>query len=250
MTEKTKKVMGCVVLLSLTLWTISYFNSDNLPGSEDILDDLLMEPVQIISEKEPFEVKRKEIVYTVEPLYFYELYGIVVSYNNSNKWYDYYHKRWNDYLNIRDICVIWGSNTNNGIYDEIDFSNGPWTCYCKTMNMDAWGAFDMSRLSNNHLLATDEFASKNIMDARVGDQIYFKGYLSSYSHNQGFKRGTSTVRTDKGNGACETVFVTDFQILKEANSVWRDLHSFSYFMLIISTIAWFIAFMKAPISYR
>ena len=88
------------------------------------------------------------------------------------------------------------------------------------------------------------------MDAKVGDQIYFKGYLSNYSHNQGFKRGTSTVRTDKGNGACETVFITDFQILKEANMVWRGLHTFFFIMLIISAIAWFIAFMKAPISFR
>ncbi len=77
------------------------------------------------------------------------------------------------------------------------------------------------------LLATDEFVAKDIMEATVGDQIYFKGYLSHYSHNQGFKRGTSIVRTDRGNGACETVFITDFQILKEANIVWRGLHAFS-----------------------
>ncbi len=247
MIEKTKKIMGCIVLLSFALWVISYFISDNLPGSEDILDELLMEPVQMIINKESFEVKRKEIIYTVEPLYSYELYGMVVSYNNSDKWYDYYHKQWKDYLNIRDICVIWGSNVNNELYKEIDFSHGSWTCYCKTTNTDAWKAFNMSRLSNNHLLATDEFISKKIMDAKVGDQIYFKGYLSRYSHNQGFKRGTSTVRTDKG---CETVFLTDFQILREANSAWRGIHSFSFFMLVISAIAWFIAFMKSPINFR
>ncbi len=250
MIENTKKITGYIALLSLTIWTISYFVSDNLPGSEEILGELLMDPIQIISNKEPFEVKRKEIVYTVEPLYSYELYGMVVSYNNSNKWYDYYHKQWKDYLNIRDLCVIWGSNTDNELYKKIDFSNGSWTCYCKSTNMGAWQAFDMSRLSNNHLLATDEFVSKKTMDAKVGDQIYLKGHLSNYSHNQGFKRGTSTVRTDKGNGACETIYLTDFEILKEANVVWRDLHTFSFFILIISTIAWFIAFMKAPVCYR
>ncbi len=31
------------------------------------------------------------------------------------------------------------------------------------------------------LLATDEFVAKDIMEATVGDQIYFKGYLSHYS---------------------------------------------------------------------
>ena len=56
---------------------------------------------------------------------------------------------------------------------------------------------------------------------RVGDQVRFRGYLASYSNDTGSKRGTSTTRTDTGNGACETIFVEDFQILRGATSFWR-----------------------------
>jgi len=56
------------------------------------------------------------------------------------------------------------------------------------------------------------------METSVGDQIYFKGYLAEYAHsNRTFTRGTSTSRTDTGNGACETVYVEDYQILRQAN---------------------------------
>ena len=71
--------------------------------------------------------------------------------------------------------------------------------------------------------------SRRILKVRPGDQIYFKGYLVNYSQpaNQ-FFRGTSTVRDDTGNGACETVFVTDFKILKRANPVWRAVKPLAF----------------------
>jgi hypothetical protein len=36
-----------------------------------------------------------------------------------------------------------------------------------------------------------------------------------------FFRGSSTVRDDTGDGACETVYVNEFKILQRANPVWR-----------------------------
>ena len=34
-------------------------------------------------------------------------------------------------------------------------------------------------------------------------------------------RGTSTTRDDTGNGACETIYVTGFEIIGRANAGWR-----------------------------
>jgi hypothetical protein len=55
----------------------------------------------------------------------------------------------------------------------------------------------------------------------VGDQIRIKGYLSSYTNDSGSTRGTSTTRTDTGNGACETIYVEQFKIVEAATSYWR-----------------------------
>ena len=37
----------------------------------------------------------------------------MVSYNNSDAFGDLWHKRVQDYVNIRDLCVMWGENIND-----------------------------------------------------------------------------------------------------------------------------------------
>ncbi|MCX6558364.1 MAG: hypothetical protein NTW95_13195, partial [Candidatus Aminicenantes bacterium] len=59
-------------------------------------------------------------------------------------------------------------------------------------------------------------------------------YLVTYSQpaNQ-FMRGTSTVRDDVGDGACETVFVTDFSILQRANRIWQAVNPLTFVATIV-----------------
>ena len=37
----------------------------------------------------------------------------------------------------------------------------------------------------------------------------------------GFQRGSSTSRTDRGNGACETIYIDIFEVIEPATSYWR-----------------------------
>jgi hypothetical protein len=88
--------------------------------------------------------------------------------------------------------------------------------------------FTENCLSNNHLLPADEFIAAAVKRARKGDQVRLKGWLVSYGiKDTPYSRGSSTVRNDRGNGACEVVYVTEFEILREANPVWRRLHQLS-----------------------
>lgn len=50
--------------------------------------------------------------------------------------------------------------------------------------------------------------AKKLRSIRIGDQILITGQLASYrvASGSGIARGTSTVRTDTGNRACETIF--------------------------------------------
>ena len=54
-----------------------------------------------------------------------------------------------------------------------------------------------------------------------GDQIRVRGYLAGYTSAGGSRRGTSTTRTDTGDGACETIYVEHFNIVEAATSYWR-----------------------------
>jgi hypothetical protein len=219
---KSKALRLCF-LSCLLLWALSLYFKDRLPPPADIFSQLYRDPVQT-RENLPaaFTVSKKKVTYTVTPLFHYELYGLVVSQHRSDSLLDISHRRWNDYLNIKDLCVVWGKNIRSGIYREMKFWNRDFTCMCSFPDEEMASLFSPSHLSNNHILCADKNMSRRILRVRPGDQVYFKGYLVNYSQpaNQ-FSRGTSTERDDTGNGACETVYVTEFKILKRANPVWR-----------------------------
>ncbi len=230
-----KKIIKILLLISVTLFVYSYFRKDNLPNREDVLNQLHQAPVQTETDIAPFTKEEGGIIYNITPLYNYELYGLVVSYHHTKDWWDYYHKEWKDFINIKDICVLWGDNIKTEVYKQMKFKSGSWTCYHEfkpNTNQEIWSKFKNNSGSNNHLLSDDETINETIMDAKRGDQIYLKGYLVEYSHSEGFQRGTSTTRDDTGNGACETIYVTDFQILKKANPLWQSIYLFSKYSII------------------
>jgi hypothetical protein len=210
-------------LACLLLGILSLFFADSLPQQDEIFSQLYREPVQT-QEKLPaaFTVSKNKVTYLVTPLFNYELYGLVVSQHRSDSLLDISHRRWNDYLNIKDLCVVWGKNIRSGVYRQMEFWNRDFTCMCGFPDEKTAALFSPSHLSNNHILCADKETSRRILRVRPGDQVFFKGYLVTYSQpaNQ-FFRGTSTVRDDTGDGACETVYVTDFKILYRANPVWR-----------------------------
>jgi hypothetical protein len=198
--------------------------------------------VQHPVQRAAFEVVSQGVNYKVQPLYAYDLVGLVVSKHDAHTWWDYIHREANDSLNIVDLCVVWGNNVRNGGYADIAFSSGQFTCNFSTNSNEAYAAFDQTAVSNNHLLTDDPQLARVMLSVREGDQIHFRGYLSEYSHNHGFafKRGTSITRTDSGNGACETVYVEQFDILKAGGQPWRTLVCVAGVMLLLSLIAWFV----------
>ena len=214
------KVNNLVIAISFVVLMVSFWNRNDLPGNVEYVAGIAQEPSQLGTGKRPFDAVFKEVTYRVEPEYAYDITGMIVSYrhhdNNSRM-----HALANDHLNMLDVCVIWGDNLANERLHKIDFWNGIFTCNVKTRDQQAWDAFNMDQLSNNHLISDDDFVRRQVRKIRIGDQIRVRGYLASYSSGGGYKRGTSTTRTDTGDGACETIYVEDFEIVKPARSTWR-----------------------------
>lgn len=131
------------------------------------------------------------------------------------------HRLAGDHLNMLDVCVVWGDNAANSFLAEFNFWNGIFTCNYNTQSDEAWAAFDETAVSNNHLLSDDPFIRKQVQRLRVGDQIRISGKLVSYTSGTGSRRGTSTTRTDRGDGACETIWVESFENLRRTTGPWR-----------------------------
>jgi hypothetical protein len=225
-----------LLLLGVALW-----HSDALPPPAELVSALQDEPMQTAVRQAAFTTTSNGIDYTIQPLYEYDLAGLVVSKHDAKTWWDRLHREWNDNLNIVDLCVVWGNNARSGAYSDISFSSGQFTCNFSTRADAAYRAFDQTAISNNHLLTDRPDVAKLLRTVRVGDQIHFHGHLAEYSHHHGmeFKRGTSTVRTDTGNGACETVFLDSVEIIRAGGKRWRTLVWVASLMLAVGVFAWF-----------
>lgn len=227
----------CVI--SLAIMSYCWFYKDKLPQADFYNLSKLNEPIQIKTTKAPFEIRANRQRYLITPKFYYELEGVIVTYNNADQFGNIWHKkRWQDFINLRDLCVIWGSNVKTGIYHQMEFSSDSWTCWVSTKSRAAWQKFNPLKLSNNHVLVDNNQIKKILMSTELGDQIKFKGMLASYENlNNGFKRGTSIRRDDNGNGACETVYLNSIEIIKKANPGLRKIFTLSKFIFIFSLIA-------------
>jgi hypothetical protein len=205
---------------SSLLLLVAFWNRNALPAGIAFVPALEDEPKQRKVEERPFSVSYEGVEYSVDPQYAYELYGMVVSYRQHDG-ESTMHRRTNDHLNVADVCVVWSDTAMSPHLAKIDFWNGIFTCNFETRDDVAWAHFKTNQLSNNHLLSADVATRERIDDIRIGDQIRIKGQLASYGAVGGPVRGTSTTREDTGNGACETIFVDEFEIIAPAFSGWR-----------------------------
>jgi len=230
---KIKNGVTITLLVGMVLLFVALFQKDKLPDANQIRKSLYQEPKQTQTRALAFKTKIGDKTYTITPLYGYELWGLVVSYYDSTGWWDITHKfLWKDLLNVKDICVLYGFNVRTDAYKEMKFKSGSWTCHAKLSTERAQLQFFDRCLSNNHLLSDRKDVKKAVMRAKRGDQIYLKGYLAAYARSgSSFFRGSSTTRTDTGDGACETIYLEEFKILKKANTFWRILFSTATYLI-------------------
>ncbi|MCG6939695.1 MAG: hypothetical protein LJE69_00385 [Thiohalocapsa sp.] len=252
---ETWRVAGQLLLLallvSIAVALYSHWRRNQLPepGFYDL--HRLAEPRQTRTGRQPFQVEENGIVYSIQPVADYALDGVVVSLHDADAFTDiWHHNDWQDFLNIRDLCVVWGGNVAGGVIRDMYFHNGNWTCWAEARDSRLWARFNPYQLSNNHVLADDPAVRRAIRRVRVGDQIRFHGVLAKYAHGGGFSRGTSVTRTDSGNGACETVYIDEIEILRRPNRGWRLAYRVSLVTGIAALLGWVAVLALGPVARR
>jgi len=244
-----ERLFKWLLLASLIGLGLGYWQRDTLPDPGFYAGDSEQAPRQTKTRRPPFTAHAGDQTYRITPLFDYELRGMVVSQHHSDDWKDiYHHQDWQDFLNIKDICVIWGDNISSAVYQDLEFDNTTWTCWVYWPDGTTRRRFKDDQLSNNHLLADRPAVQQAILQARPGDQVQLRGVLASYANpGNGFQRGSSTSRSDRGNGACETIYVDDFRIVRTANSGWRKLYALCLWLAPISALGFFGLMMITPV---
>ncbi len=237
-----ERLLKLIMVLSLAVAVLAWFKREALPAPAQLSTELLRDPVQEQVRATPKQTTVGGVQYTIKPLYRYELWGLVVSRHDAKSFWDIAHKEWNDHLNVADLCVVYGANVKSAVYSDLDYWSDQWTCWVRGNSAEVMGRFSGEALSNNHLLTDSKSMAKKLRNLRIGDQIKLSGYLAEYSHNHGrpFFRGTSTTRTDTGNGACETIYVEDLELLRAGGGPWRVLWWVALLALAASVVTWFM----------
>lgn len=243
------KIFKWLLILSTLVFVTTYFYKDEMPDPDYYQNMSLTEPVQTKTHRDEFSVTANEQTYIIKPKFNYELQGVVVSHHNADDFGNiYHHKSWQDYINVRDICIIWGDNISSGVYKNMEFNSTTWTCWASWPDSETGRLFSMNQLSNNHLLATNDTIKQMLMSAETGDHIRIKGVLAEYSNpGNGFKRGTSISRDDTGNGACETIYIDEFDIITKANESIRSWNYAAKILALISLFGFLVTFFIAPV---
>jgi hypothetical protein len=226
-----------VLCVSAATLAVAFWKRNDLPPARDLLPQSAAEPSQKETSKRPFIAEYAGVQYAVEPKFAYELVGLVVSFRQHDG-ESLMHRSSNDHLNMADLCVTWGSTAASPHLGEISFWNGIFTCNFETRSQTAWESIRPQQISNNHLLSTDDFVRRQVGEVKIGDQVHIRGWLASYG-NGPHHRGTSTTREDTGDGACETIFVDDFEIVRSAFGPWRTAMYAALLVLAISIVVHF-----------
>lgn len=235
-----RKSVNAIVILSFIVLLVSFWNRNSLPASIEYVAAVADEPRQNTTKRKPFDANWDGTGYQIDPEYDYSLVGMIVSFRHHDD-NSRMHSLAGDHLNMLDVCVVWGENTRGAELEKLDFWNGIFTCNVKTSDMQAWASFDMNQLSNNHLISDDADIRERVQRIRVGDQIRIEGVLASYE-SPGGRRGTSTTRTDTGDGACETIYVDRFEIVRSAVNPWR----ISMYVSLVVLLAGLALFFSQP----
>jgi hypothetical protein len=165
-----RKALQWALLATVPLWAVSFWNRHALPVPEELNESLYAAPQQARVDLPPFETTVGDITYTITPLYRYELAGMVVSYHDSSAWWDiYHHGLWNDCINVKDLCVIWGDNVKTDVYRKAKFSSDVTWCYWQLPNYELLSRFRNECLSNNHLLSDRAELNRKLRRVRDGE---------------------------------------------------------------------------------
>ena len=143
---------------------------------------------------------------TVEPQAFYKIRGRVM-YTMP------YYMGIAAAISPTDFAIVWSELEKEINYKEIEFDES-----------NRWGSFRLKERSlfdmdyvgehfaNMHICPSNDNIRNGVKKVKHRDLVYMEGYLvyinGTEDDGKSFFWNSSLTRTDKGNGACEVMFVT------------------------------------------
>ena len=229
------KIRRPIFFLLIIAFVATFFFQSQYRFVSDIDDKLLEDPIQTeILNPQKIEFEKEGIQYSLTPLYDYEINGLIVNKAKYDAWYSINDT---DTVFTTDLCMIWGSNVESGVYKspKLAFTQDIRFCFYNWWGEDL--EVDVNEVSNNHLVIDNEEIDETVQDLTEGDQIQVIGKLvnvdiSEIGTTNLSSWKTSTDREDSYGGACEVIYVEKINMLKQGNPIIKMIHELSFYGII------------------
>ena len=112
-----------------------------------------------------------------------------------------------------DLALGWGPMSDEKVLASISIrqSNRFYYWFAKKYPIPKNEIIENS--ANMHIIPANSSVRKKLLKARKGSIVTFSGYLIKIEANDGWRWNSSLKRTDSGKGACELVWVEEFDSL-------------------------------------
>lgn len=235
------KAMLIAFLIGVACFAIGRTGLSRKPSEDSLVNVRAKEPVQTMiadgsPEAAPIHLEFEKRRYTLYPRAQYAIEGLIVSQHRSDSAFDLAHARTGDTLNSRDICTVWGRMLAGGVYRDVKFWSGDWTCYYQPANYETAAVFKPDQVSNTHVLATDPGVREALARLETGDEYRMRGRLVDYELEGAGRRNTSLVRTDTDNGACEVMFVESVEVLRSHNRTFGFIRDAGFYLALAALV--------------
>ncbi len=145
--------------------------------------------------------------YFITPLADFEIQARVLSRRN------YSWDRESD-LSPVDLALGWGPMSNEAIYSQINIRQSNRFYYWRVQQFPIPRREIETNSANMHMIPANRSIERIMKNVRRGNLVSFKGKLVKAEAPDGWSWVSSLTRTDTGRGACELVFVEEFEIIE------------------------------------
>lgn len=118
-------------------------------------------------------------------------------------------------LSFLDLALGWGRMSDQSIVDQLEITqSGRWYRWQTKENSFPIPRREIEQSSANmHMIVSDEYVKSKMQDSRVGDIIELRGNLVKVLGENNWRWKSSLTRNDTGDGACELIWVEEFNVV-------------------------------------
>jgi hypothetical protein len=212
MPQKHISIITKVIFILLIILLLYFIlnNRKSINTSEYGESSIMEDPIQKDISSKKIIIKQIDNEYTCK-IYPRASYKMTVKIKGINT-INFTDPDWRKKLSKYDLGVVWGKLADK-YYDEyIDYSQiNRVLVYTCTSNIDLSLSYISTHLSNNHTIPANDNVLKGIASLKEDDICYIEGKLVDFEIFKDNKiiafMDTSLVRTDSGDGACETMYI-------------------------------------------